>query len=125
MAFNAQLEFQNGAAIITLSGELDASVAGEFRVKIEEAAAEKPGRLVLMLSELIYMSSAGLRTLVFAKQKMGQSVQIYVVGASEAVEEPIKQTGFHHSVIMVATYDPATGATTAHDPGTTGGTNAV
>ncbi|MDZ4769610.1 MAG: anti-sigma factor antagonist [Chloroflexota bacterium] len=113
MAFDAKLEIQNDVATITLTGELDASVAGDFRNKIEEAAAQKVTRLVLMLDGLEYMSSAGLRTLVFAKQKMGQSVQIYVIGASEAVSEPIHQTGFHYSVIMMDTYQPdGTGTTT-------------
>ncbi len=106
MAFDAKLEVANGIAKITLSGELDASVAGDFRTKIEEAAAQKVSKLVLILDALEYMSSAGLRTLVFAKQKMGASVKIYVVGATEAVSEPIRQTGFHHSVIMMDTYDP-------------------
>ncbi|MCK6577721.1 MAG: anti-sigma factor antagonist [Anaerolineae bacterium] len=106
MAFDAKLEIANGIGRITLSGELDASVAGDFRTKIEEAASQKVSKLVLILDALEYMSSAGLRTLVFAKQKMGQSVKIYVVGATEAVSEPIKQTGFHYSVIMMDTYDP-------------------
>lgn len=106
MAFDAKLEVANGIAKITLSGELDASVAGDFRNKIEEAAAQNVSKLVLLLEALEYMSSAGLRTLVFAKQKMGQNVKIYVVGATEAVSEPIRQTGFHYSVIMMDTYDP-------------------
>jgi anti-anti-sigma factor len=121
MAFEAKLVIENDVATITLTGELDASVAGDFRSKIEEAAAGKVTRLVLMLDGLEYMSSAGLRTLVFAKQKMGQGVQIYVVGATEAVSEPIHQTGFHYSVVMLDTYDPnADGGTT-----TSGGSNAV
>lgn len=106
MAFEANLEIANGIAKITLTGELDASVAGDFRAKIEEAAAQHVSKLVLLLDGLEYMSSAGLRTLVFAKQKMGQAVKIYVVGATEAVSEPIHQTGFHYSVIMMDSYDP-------------------
>ncbi len=105
MAFNIDLKIENGIAKITLTGELDASVAGLLKDKIEEAAAKKPRRLVLMMSGLEFMSSAGLRALVFAKQKMGQGIDIYVVGAQPQVVEPIKQTGFHHSVILMDTYD--------------------
>ncbi len=106
MAFSATLEVINDIAKINLVGELDASVANDFRIKIEEAAAQKVKKLVLLLQELKYMSSAGLRTLVFAKQKMGSGVTIYLVGATEDVSEPIHDTGFHHSVIMLETYDP-------------------
>lgn len=105
MAFDATLEMKNNVGLITLTGELDASVAQTFRDRIEEAAANQAKKLVLMLGGLDYMSSAGLRTLVFAKQKMGGGVTIYVVGAQPQVVEPIKQTGFHHSVVMMDDYD--------------------
>lgn len=105
MAFDATLEMVNNVAKVTLVGELDASVAAQFRDKIEEAAQQQAKRLVLMLEQLEYMSSAGLRVLVFAKQKMGASVDIYVVGAQPQIVEPIRQTGFHHSVIMLDEYD--------------------
>lgn len=105
MAFDATLEMVNGIAKITLTGELDASVAPIFREKIESAAEQNAAKLVLMVEGLEYMSSAGLRTLVFAKQKMGQKVDIFIVGAQPQVVDPIKQTGFHHSVIMLDTYD--------------------
>lgn len=107
MAFESTLEMKNDIALITLVGELDASVAQTFRESIEKAAANKARKLVLQLAGLEYMSSAGLRTLVFAKQKMGGSVTIYVVGAREQVIEPIRQTGFHHSVTMLDSYDAA------------------
>lgn len=107
MAFESTLEMQGNIAKIALVGELDASVAQNFRDKIEEAASKKAKKLVLLLATLDYMSSAGLRTLVFAKQKMGAGVTIYVVGAQPQVVEPIRQTGFHHSVVMLESYDAA------------------
>jgi anti-anti-sigma factor len=105
MAFESTLEMKNDVALITLIGELDASVAQTFRDRIEEAAVNHARKLVLKLEALEYMSSAGLRTLVFAKQKMGQGVTIYVIGAQPQVVEPIRQTGFHHSVTMMDSYD--------------------
>ncbi len=107
MAFDATLEMKKDVGLISLTGELDASVAQTFRDRIEEASAQHAKKLVLMLEGLDYMSSAGLRTLVFAKQKMGGGVTIYVVGAQPQVVEPIKQTGFHHSVVMMDAYDAA------------------
>lgn len=107
MAFEASLEMVNGIAKVTLVGELDASVAGQFKEQIEAAAAQQAKRLVLVMPQLEYMSSAGLRVLVFAKQKMGPQVAIYVVGAQPQIVEPIKQTGFHYSVTMLDTYDAA------------------
>ena len=107
MAFEANLEVVNAIAKVTLAGELDASVANEFRQKIEEASRQQVKRLVLLMDKLEYMSSAGLRVLVFAKQKMGANVSIYVVGAQPQIVEPIRQTGFHHSVVMLDTYDAA------------------
>lgn len=107
MAFDVSTEQKNGIAKVTLAGELDAASAGEFRSAIEALAPEQPRRLVLMMNKLTFMASAGLRVLVFAKQKMGGNVDIYVVGAHDAVLETIEMTGFHHSVVLLDYYDAA------------------
>jgi anti-anti-sigma factor len=105
MALNVTSEINNGIAKIALSGELDASVAGEFRNAIESVAAAHPRRLVLLLDGLTFMASAGLRVLIFAKQKLGSMVDLYIVGAHDAVLETMTMTGFHHSVILLDSYD--------------------
>lgn len=105
MAFSVDSEMKDGIAILTLDGELDAAAAGEFRTEVEQVAQENPRRMVLMLDGLTFMASAGLRVLVFTKQKMGSAVDLYVVGAHDAVLETITMTGFHHSVIMLDEYD--------------------
>jgi anti-sigma B factor antagonist len=107
MAFNLTSENINGIAKITLIGELDAASAGYFRDEIELVAAGSPRRLVLFTDGLTYMASAGLRALVFAKQKMGPSVDIYLIQVQEPVRETLEMTGFLHSVILLETYDAA------------------
>jgi anti-anti-sigma factor len=108
MAFNITMEMTDqGIAKITLVGELDASVDPDFRAQVDNAAAQRAKRLVLLMQDLEYMSSAGLRALVFARQKMGANVDIYIVGAQEMVLETIEMTGFHHSVMLLDEYDAA------------------
>ena len=107
MAFNLTSETVNGIARIVLIGELDAASADYFRTAIEQVATGLPKRLVLVTDDLTYMASAGLRVLVFAKQKMGPSVDIYLIGVQEPVRETLEMTGFLHSVILLETYDAA------------------
>jgi anti-anti-sigma factor len=101
MAFTADLETTDNIAKIMLTGELDASTAPTFKTAIEQAAAANPKRLILEMSGLDYMASAGLRVLIFAKQKMGADADIYVVGTQEMVLDTLEKTGFIDSVIAV------------------------
>ncbi|MBE9169710.1 anti-sigma factor antagonist [Pleurocapsales cyanobacterium LEGE 06147] len=107
MTFNATLEIIDNIAQISLSGELDASTALIFQEKIGAAAAQDINTLILMMKELEYLSSAGLRMLIFTKQKMGPGVAIYVVSPQEMVMDTLEKTGFHHSVNVIDEYDAA------------------
>ena len=95
MAFTATLEIIDHVAKITLVGELDAATAPVLKVEVEKAAANKVKRLVLLAHDLEYMASAGLRVLLFSKQKMGVDVDIYVVGEQEYILSiPSKKLAF-------------------------------
>lgn len=104
MGFQSSLEVVNGVANITLKGELDASVAGSFKETIEHAAAQNAQRLVIYMHELEFLASAGLRVLVFAKQKMGSGVPIYVIGSQGPVLSTLEMSGFHQSVYIQDSY---------------------
>lgn len=109
MSLESSLEMTaNGVAKITLSGKLDAGTALQFQQLIEQAVANKAQRLALLLGGLSFMASAGLRMLVFAKQKLGSEVDIYVIETQEQVVETIKMTGLDYSVIMLDSYETAT-----------------
>ena len=106
MALSAALETTGDEARITLRGELDAASAPQFKELVEKAAAGGPQRLVLFVKELSFMASAGLRVLIFARQKMGSGVVIYVVGAQGPVRSTLEMSGFHRSVVVQDEYTP-------------------
>lgn len=105
MTFTATLEIIDDVAKITLAGELDAATAPFLKAEVEQAYEQKAKRLVLFAHDLEYMASAGLRVLLFSKQKLGAHVDIYVVGAQEFILETLEKTGFAQSVIIVDKYD--------------------
>jgi anti-anti-sigma factor len=108
MAIDIRFEMlEKGIARITLAGELDAGTAPQFQKEIEKASVGNAKRLVLVVSDLEYIASAGLRVLVFAKQKMGKQVDVYVVGAQEQVMDTLRKTGLHNSVVSIQSYDAA------------------
>ena len=100
MAFNAELNVVGSTAEIVLTGELDASVASSFMQTVEKAAEHSPSKLVLKMHGLEFMASAGLRVIVFAKQKMGSEVEIHVVGATGPVLNTLKMSGFDQAVYL-------------------------
>jgi anti-anti-sigma factor len=87
-------------ATVRLSGELDAHAAAQLNDLVVQAEKQEVSRLVLLMTELSYLSSAGLRALVFAHQKLPGTTEIVLVGTQPDVAETIRLTGFDRSVVM-------------------------
>jgi anti-anti-sigma factor len=100
MTFDCSYVIVEDIGLVTLTGELDAGSADRFRQAVEQVAATKPRALVLFLGGLDFIASAGLRVLVFAKQKMGAEVKIYVLGARGPVLQTLQMSGFDRSVYL-------------------------
>lgn len=104
MSFNVTSEIKNNVAMLTLTGSLDSASASVFQTEIQKVATKEPKEMVLFVSELTFMASAGLRMIVFAKQKLGPSVQIYMVKPQGLIIDTLQMTGFIHSVHIVDKY---------------------
>src|SRR5262249_41522715 len=91
---------KGSVAEVTLSGDLDAAAAPRLQRELERLAAGKPKRLVLRLSGLAYMASAGVRMLIFARQKMGPGVDVYVIAPQEQGLDTLRRTGLLASVFI-------------------------
>lgn len=105
MPFATELKTANNTAIIHLSGELDANSAPAFKAEVEQAISTHPQRLVLMMQDLDYMASAGLRVLIYTRQRVGTDVDIYMVGTQEMVRDTLEKTGVAQSVYLVDSYE--------------------
>jgi len=100
MAFNVDLVMKGSEAHLTLSGELDAVSAGALKGTVETAAGNNPTKLIMHMQNLSFMASAGLRVLIFAKQKMGEQVGITLIGCQAPVRSTLEMSGFHRSVYL-------------------------
>ncbi len=98
MSFSATLSRNGTTALIKLDGVLDALTAPAFRDEVERAAEHEVDHLVLDMTNVSYLSSAGLRTVVYARQKMPDGIRIVLVGANEAIQRTIRLVGFQYSV---------------------------
>ena len=107
MALTVALVAKVDVVEITLVGELDGATAPQFQAELEKTAALKPRRLVLLVKELAFMASAGIRMLIFAKQRMGPTVDVYVIAPQEPILDTLKRTGLLHTVIVQTEYLPA------------------
>lgn len=91
---------KGNSACVVLAGELDASAAAEVRTVFDQMLATRPGKLVLYVEQLTFMASAGLRILIFAKQKQ-PDVLIYLIKPQPPIVETLKKTGFYESVYIL------------------------
>src|SRR5215467_11002272 len=100
MALDIQSAVDGDTARIGLIGELDSSTAPAVREVVDRVLGGKPAQLVLQVEKLSFMASAGLRILIFAKQKQ-PTLKIYLLKPQETVVDTLKKTGFYQSVYVV------------------------
>ncbi|MBO4913873.1 MAG: STAS domain-containing protein [Oscillospiraceae bacterium] len=83
----------DGKLTVSISGRLDTATAPELEAELKDSL-EGVTSLVLDLSELEYISSAGLRVLLGAQKTMNRQGEMKVTGANETVMEVFEVTGF-------------------------------
>ena len=90
----------DSAATIKLVGTVDTKTAPEFLAKLTDLDLPSLTQLRIDMNEMTFMSSAGLRALLFAKQKMVQNSTLSVFGAYEGVVDTIKKTGLTQAIVI-------------------------
>jgi anti-anti-sigma factor len=99
---------QDGRTVITVSGRLDSANAAEFDRRSQEVIGGGAHRLVLDLSGLEYVSSAGLRSvLTAAKQAQAAGGGLAIAGLRGVTKEVFSISGFDSILPTFADVDAA------------------
>jgi anti-anti-sigma factor len=109
---------ENGIAVLAVSGEVDLSTVPAFEAAIVEALASGPKALVLDLSGVDFLASAGLQTLVATHERLGKDgdgTTFAVVADGPATSRPIQLTGLDQILSMYPTMAEAMAALTTFD----------
>ena len=91
--------------VIELNGEIDGQTAPEVRERISEQV--RPGSdIILDLSGVAYMSSAGLRVLLATYREVKAAKGcIVLVALSEEIEDTMSMTGFLRYFVVCETVE--------------------
>jgi len=99
MALTMNSSVHGNTARLQLAGEVDGTTAPLLRAEVDKLLNSSPRILVLRVDELTFMSSAGLRVLIFAKQKQ-PTLNIYIVKPQPPIVDTLRKTGFYDGVYV-------------------------
>jgi len=98
--FNYNLSQKDDALKIQISGRLDAGSAPDLSENLQKFKNKGIKTLIFFAADLEYISSAGLRVIIFAKQKIGDNATVYFIQAQKFVKEVIDMTGLGNFLIF-------------------------
>jgi anti-anti-sigma factor len=83
-----------GVVVITSSGDLTAATSGPLEQVIRAELAAGADRMVVDLSSVRYVASAGLRVFLIAAKAIGGKGRFVLAGANPSVRQVLDMTGF-------------------------------
>ncbi len=87
----------SGVPVLAVAGRLDSTNAAAFDQEAEKLAAEEPDWVILDLTALDFISSAGLRSLlILAKSLRKHHGELHFAGMQPQVQEVFAISGFEN-----------------------------
>ena len=85
---------KDNTAELAVSGRLDTTTSPELEEALKELFEQGVNELVLDFAELEYVSSAGLRVLLFAQKSLNDGGKMTIRNVREEIMEVFDMTGF-------------------------------
>ncbi|KAA9158763.1 STAS domain-containing protein [Amycolatopsis acidicola] len=86
------LESSGGAAVLRVSGALDLALAPKLQQLVDRASRDHPRVLVIDLTDVDFLASAGMAVLVRTHRRHGATVAVRVVADNRLTLRPLELT---------------------------------
>jgi anti-anti-sigma factor len=101
-------------AVVSASGELDMLTAPQLRDAVQSALSKNPSGLIVDLTHVDFLGSAGMQVLMEAhNQTGGTETRFAVVADGSATSRPLKITGIADLIDLFSALDDAVDNLTA------------
>ncbi len=102
---------EDKALVVSVSGRMDAVTASDFEKALTEYLDQGNSALVIDFSDLDYISSAGLRSILATAKKMkGMNGTLSLANLKEVVKEVFDISGFSAIIPIYDSVETALGA---------------
>jgi anti-sigma B factor antagonist len=105
--FDVQATHVGSAVVLAVRGDLDALTAPNLAEAVRVALVDRPATLIIDLSELEFLASAGMSVLVGAHEAAGTTTRFGVVANGNSTSRPLKTVGLDTVFDLYSTLDAA------------------
>lgn len=96
--------------MLTVGGDVDLATVPDLEAAITEALTQEPTALIVDLSAVDFLASAGLQTLVATHETVSKTSRFAVVANGPATSRPIQLTGLDQIFALYPTVADAIAA---------------
>jgi anti-anti-sigma factor len=93
--------------VVSVSGDLDMLTAPELDEAIRTAAGQEPAAVIVDLSSVDFLASAGMNLLIAAHRDIAPAAGFGVVADGPSTGRPLKLIGFHTMIALYRNLDDA------------------
>lgn len=108
--FEIAVEWEGRIVVLSVVGSLDMVTAPQLSESILSALANKPGAILVDLTGVDFLASAGMTVLVAANEQASVTVPFGVVADGPAIGRPIKLVGLDKELTLYPDVESALAA---------------
>jgi anti-sigma B factor antagonist len=101
------VEHQDDTVVLRASGEIDMLTAPQLEECVTSTLHDRPAMLVIDLTRVEFLSSAGIAALIAAQQQAGEHTRLCVVATGHVTFRPLELTGIDKELTIYSTLDHA------------------
>lgn len=103
-------ERHGDAIVLAVKGEVDLVTAPQVEQAVDRAIQHQPSVLVVDLSHVDFLASAGMTVLVTGQHKAAEKIRFRVVATGQNTFRPMELTGLTEQLAVFATREEALNA---------------